>query len=221
MGGKVLARYGRCAIRRFRRSDLQERLAWPPYTDAFFTHLNYDLSGFVEREKWLLARSINAGRMYFAVEDENSQLIGESSLREIDTVAKASRLGIHLASHKVDQGYGGEALSALLEHYFEGMRWNVMYLDVAGWNVRALRLYERLHFEHTAPFWRRVTDFTLAEVPLFTEHRYAGIRRFFRGTGWSLEGLYYDMAMTREHYHDTLRADAWPLRAVSPPPPQA
>jgi hypothetical protein len=63
-----------------------------------------------------------------------------------------------------------------------------------------------------------VTDFTLAEVPVFTEPRFAGIRRFFRGTGWNLEGLYYDMMITRERYREALGVESGPARSASPPP---
>jgi len=203
MSAKIFARCGRVSIRRFRRSDLQERLLWPPYMDSFFTHLNYPLGTFIEREKWLFARTVNAGRMYFAAEDENGKLIGEMSLREIDAAEKGSRLGIHMASNKTDQGYGREALSALLIHYFGEMDYSVMYLDVAAFNFRALHLYESLHFEHLSPFWRRILDFDLKDVPIFTEPKYGGIRRFFRG-GMNLECLYYDMLLTKERYLQAL-----------------
>jgi RimJ/RimL family protein N-acetyltransferase len=92
------------------------------------------------------------------------------------------------------------------------MAYQTMYLDVAAFNVRALRLYERLHFEHLAPFWRRILDFTLNEVPVFTDGRYASMRRFFRGDDSHLECLYYDMALTRERYMET-RA---PAQSYSP-----
>jgi RimJ/RimL family protein N-acetyltransferase len=203
MSARVLARCGRVAVRRFRRNDLQERLLWPPYTDPFFTHLNYPLNTFIEREKWLFARTVNAGRMYFAAEDEDAKLIGEMSLRDIDAAEKGSRLGIHMASNKTDQGYGREALSALLIHYFGEMNYQVMYLDVAAFNVRALHLYETLHFEHLSPFWRRILDFDIKDVPIFTEPKYGGIRRFFRG-GANLECLYYDMLLTKDRYLQTL-----------------
>ena len=208
MADKVLAREGRVAIRRFKRSDLQGRISWPPYRDPFYTHLNFDLSTFIEREKWLFARTVNAGRMYFAVLDENDRLIGEMSLRDVDTGTKASRLGIHLASDKVSLGYGREALRALLAHYFGEMRWNVMYLDVAAYNCRALRLYERLHFEHLSPFWRRV----IVDESVLSDPSYADIRRFLRRVPSGIEGLHYDMALTSQRYVLTLNDTGAPAR---------
>jgi RimJ/RimL family protein N-acetyltransferase len=216
MASRVLAREGRVSVRRFRRGDLRDRLAWPPYTDPFFTHLNYPLATFIEREKWLFARTVNTGRIYFAIADENDHLIGEMSLRDIDTAGRASRLGIHLASDKVDKGYGGEALAALLKFYFGEMGYLTMYLDVAAFNVRALRLYERLHYEHLSPFWRRIYDFTLKDVPIYSDARYGTIRRFFRGDESHLECLYYDMALTKEHYLETLPRAASPAQASRP-----
>ncbi|MCD6404887.1 MAG: GNAT family N-acetyltransferase [Planctomycetes bacterium] len=201
MRSKIYACEGRVKVRRFRRSDAKERLAWPPYTDLLFTHLNYRLSTFVDRERWLLARMTDTGRIYFAVEDEKGHLIGEMSLREIDADARTSRLGVHLASNKLGQGYGREALSALLDHYFNRMRYDVLYLDVAAHNKRALRLYESLHFRHLSPFWRLAPT----EVPVFTDEAYAELRRFFRLRGSALECLYHDMCLTKKVYFEARR----------------
>lgn len=208
MGTRTLARHGRVAVRKFRRADLKERIAWPPYVDPFFVHLNYSLKGFVERERWILARTANAGRIYFAIEDEAGRLIGEMSLRDINTIDRTSRLGIHMASNKVGQGYGGEAVAALLEHYFMTMRYEIMYLDVGAWNVRALKVYERLNFEHIPPFWRRV----YLEASVLDNPDNAPLRRFFRGRGITLEGLYYDMELTKARYEETLGSDGRSLR---------
>jgi len=213
MADKVLAREGRVVVRKFKRSDLTDRMAWPPYADSLFAHLNFSLSTFIEREKWLFTRTVNVGRMYFAIEDENGRFIGEMSLRDVDAVKKACRLGIHLASDKVSLGYGREALEALLWHYFRGMQWNVIYLDVAGYNVRALRLYERLDFTHLATFWRRSVD--IDETILADPNR-AAIRRFVRHATAGLEVLHYDMALARERYLETRGAGAAPLAEESP-----
>jgi len=198
MAQRVLASEGRVKIRRFRRSDLKQRMLWPPYRDCFFRHLNYPLASFVERERWLLTRITNTGRMYFAVEDEFGSLIGEMSLREIDTTARASRLGIHLASNKVDLGYGTEALKALLDYYFNQMRYNVLFLDVASYNLRAIRLYEKLHFQHIRPFWRMEGR----DIPVFEDQIYEWMRPLFRRKGPLLECQYLDMSLTRESYFE-------------------
>ena len=196
MAERILARCGRVKVRRFQRGDLKQRMQWPAYTDRFFTHLNYNLSTFLEREKWFFTRITNAGRMYFAIEDENGRLIGEMSLREIESRARKSRLGIHLASDKVGLGYGGEALAALLDHYFNDMRYTVMYLDVAAYNTRAIRLYEKFHFRRLAPFWRVETK----DLSVLEEPRYAEIRHHFRCKGRLVECCYYDMVLTNEEY---------------------
>jgi len=211
MSGKVLAREGRVTVRKFRRSDLQDRLEWPPYTDALFTHLNCDLSNFIEREKWIFARIMNSGRMYFAIEDEHGEFIGEISLRDIDADAKMGRLGIHLASNKLGRAYGREALSALLSYYFLTMKWNAVFLDVAAYNHRALRLYERLNFQYLPPFWRRI----VADESVLTDPACAGIRQLLRRGPSGIEGFHHDMSLTRERYLQAREASA----AVETSPP--
>ena len=200
MADKILAREGRVKVRRFKRADVADRAAWPPYTDPLFTHLNMELTTFIEREKWLFARKTNSGRMYFAIEDESARLIGEMSLRDVDAYAKTSRLGIHLASDKIGLGYGREALAALLSHYFSNMSWNVLLLDVAAFNRRALRLYERFHFRHVGSFWRRI----IVDDSIMADPAYAPIRHLLRRASTGIEALHYDMALTRETYFEKL-----------------
>ncbi len=200
MSEKVLAREGRVIVRKFKRSDLADRSAWPPYRDPLNTHLNFDLSTFIDRERWLFTRKANAGRMYFAIEDEQGRLIGEMSLRDIESHEKTSRLGIHLASNKVSQGYGREALAGLLTYYFDNMKWNTMYLDVAAFNFRAIRLYERLHFERMRDFWRRIS----ADDCVLTAPEYAHIRHLMRRAPGGIEALHHDMLLTKERYFETL-----------------
>lgn len=200
MGPKVLGRCERITFRRFRRADLKARLTWPPYVDPFFAHLNYPLSTFVERERWLLTRITNTGKTYLAVEDEGGDLIGEMSLREIDSKTRSSRLGIHLAADKLGQGYGREAIIALLDYYFNVMRFDVIFLDVAAYNTRALRLYESLHFLHIRLFWRSEPR----DLPVFTDDAFAWMRRYFRRKGPLLECLYEDMVLTKERYFECL-----------------
>lgn len=171
-------------------------MAWPSYTDPLFTHLNYPLSSFIERERWILTRMTNAGRIYFAIEDERGALIGEISLREISTSARTSRLGIHMAPNKRGLGYGREAIEALLDHYFNDMRYDVLFLDVAAHNGRALRLYESLAFNHLQPLWR----IERRTLPVFIDERFADIREHFRRHHGITECMYYDMCMTREDY---------------------
>ncbi len=196
MAAKSLRRAGRVSIRRFRRSDLKERIRWPPYTSPLYRHLNYPLSTFIERERWLFTRITNAGRMYFAVEDEHCALIGEISLREINARARTSRLGIHLVSHKRGCGYGREALEAFLDHYFQDMRYEIMFLDVAAYNMRALRLYESLCFEHIGSFWRIENS----DTPIFTDERFADIREHFRKDRGLTECRFLDMRLSRRDY---------------------
>lgn len=204
MSARPIATEGRVTIRRFRRSDLADRVLWPPYTEPFFVHLNYDLSSFIERERWIFARLMNSGRMYFAILDENEKLIGEMSLRDIDPDSKGSRLGIHLASDRLGRAYGREALTALLRHYFTDMKWAVMYLDVAAYNARAIRLYERLGFVHISPFWRRIA----VDERVMTNPQYASIWHFLRRGPGGVECLHYDMALAREKYIESFAGKA-------------
>jgi RimJ/RimL family protein N-acetyltransferase len=134
--------------------------------------------------------------LLFAVTDATGRVIGSITLREIDG-RRSARLGITLGADFVDQGYGTEALTLFLNYFFEGLGFQKMVLDVAGFNQRAICVYERLGFQKVDQWERPAGHRDLWS--LLKEPHYADVRRYFRrdwlGRRWL---LCFEMELVKE-----------------------
>ncbi len=144
----------RLYIRPWRNEDDMAQRQWPNYSDPL-------------SELWNLPRPIKPGLAFFtflyhivglrrawAVEDRAHQLIGRISLRDIDHLRQRARLGISLDEPYIGKGFGTEVLTLFLDYYFETLGFTAMVLDVAAFNQRAIRCYERLGFATVSTEWR-------------------------------------------------------------------
>lgn len=114
--------------------------------------------------EWLQVGITKPGpRLSYAIE-HGAHPIGRISLREMDS--HSARLGIYLRPDYCSQGYGAEGLRLFLGYYFYGLRRQILRLDVASANIRAVRMYERLGFEVTRCEWRAVST---GDVAVFQE----------------------------------------------------
>jgi RimJ/RimL family protein N-acetyltransferase len=79
--------------------------------------------------------------------------VGSLDFHEIDAINGSAGLGIIVgAPADTGQGYGSDALSALISFGFDELRLERIWLDVNEGNDRAERLYERLGFVREATF---------------------------------------------------------------------
>ena len=80
---------------------------------------------------------------------EGWRLIGNSSFHDIDMIVRSGELGIMLGDKSIwNQGYGTEVMRLLLQHGFETLNLNRIYLRVYEGNHRAIRTYEKAGFVH-------------------------------------------------------------------------
>ena len=188
----------RVRIHVFTRGDLDRRCAWPRYADPVFEHLNLGLETVAQREVWF-AREWAARRPYwFAVEDEKGSLIGSITLREVSRWRKSTRLGIHVHPERLDQGYGTEAMKLFLHYYFNLLGYKLMKLDVAAWNHRAVRCYEKLGFEHQHEFWR-AND---SASEWLVDDRFAHVREHVERRDGLEQVRHYEMYLDAERFRE-------------------
>lgn len=188
----------RVSIRPLTQADLEQMANWRPFDDPLFADANWPQRSPGEVKRWYARHSRDPQRLLCAVVAESGQLIGSITLRERDG-RRSARLGITLGVDFVDQGYGTEALTVFLDYYFKELGFEKLVLDVAGYNRRAIRVYEKLGFaasgHHERPVGRGNQWLFLQEPD------YVGIRRFFRrdwlGRYWL---LCYDMELKREDW---------------------
>ena len=84
---------------------------------------------------------------------DDDRAIGALDLHEIDLTNGGAGLGIVIGDPADrGQGYGGDALDALIDFGFEDLRLERVWLEVYDGNPDARRLYERVGFVHEATF---------------------------------------------------------------------
>jgi pentatricopeptide repeat protein len=186
--------YGeRVRLRPWLRRDALAQDLWPRYTDPFNSLWNIPRTTFFTddlRSGWSIQRHI------WAIEDIRQHLIGRISLREIDLRDASARLGISLSPHFVSQGLGTEALQHFLEVYFGPLGYSTLYLDVAAFNIRAVRCYERLGFSYVESEWRSAgRDPSLR---LLDDPRYKNFQSYFRRGRYETMVEFYEMMLSRE-----------------------
>jgi RimJ/RimL family protein N-acetyltransferase len=171
---------------------------WRPFDDPLLAEANWPLRPLDELDRWYSRYSQDPQRLLCAVTDHAGRVIGSITLRERDG-RRSARLGITFGSDFVGQGFGSEALSLFVDYYFGVLGFEKLVLDVAGYNQRAIRVYEKIGFvtvgQHERPVGRG-GQWTLVEKPAYSDYR-----QFFRqdwlGRRWL---LCYDMELRREDW---------------------
>lgn len=200
-GGKerlILARGQKTVLRVFDRSDVDRWIAWPRHTDPMFEGYNPPHLTTRQRDLYYQQR-YNApdGRQY-GVDDLEEELVGRISLREMDWRLGSSVLGISLHPGKLNQGLGTDSLITFLGYYFDKLQMSSLFLDVAAFNYRAYRVYEKCGFRRCGQRWGEPqTDV----AGVFRKPEYEAIRHLFRWEYGLLRPLLIDMVIRRAEWN--------------------
>lgn len=122
--------------------------SWGDHKDPLFYDYNFRLRNDLEVREFMNQKAYNPFCLYYAIINEG-EMIGFIGLKRINAFTKNSTLGLVLNPDEVDKGYGSTALYEFLKIYFHELGFNKMVLDVASYNKRALRLYEKMGFKIT------------------------------------------------------------------------
>jgi RimJ/RimL family protein N-acetyltransferase len=185
----------RVTLRPWHRGDTLAQELWPRYTEPFASLWNIPRAFSADD---LVGRGWSGQRYAWAVEDQQRRLIGRISLREVEPKEASARLGISLAQPYVSQGLGTEAMALFLDHYFGPMEFAAMRLDVAAFNRRAVRCYERLGFGFVDSEWRGAGNDPA--LRLLDDPRFADLRPHFRRNRYETQVEFYEMLLTRDEW---------------------
>ena len=180
-------------IREFTRRDVDRWLAWGPHADPLYSSYNPTPMDGSMRDAWYDDLVHRQGQWPFAIEDLERRLIGRLFLRHIRRREGTSVLGIDLDAGSLGRGYGTDALRAFLDYYFGPLGFQKMYLSVAGFNSRALRLYERRGFRQFNSHWQSIK----AHAGVLSDPRNRAFDDALRLGRDGMEALMYDMVLTR------------------------
>lgn len=145
----------RVTVRDFTRADVDMRLRWQKDTSPFLASLNLQLGMPRDRERWFEQRLNRRNVLWFAVDDENGQMIGDLSLRNISWVEKSAAVGIVIGRQYRSRGYGTESIKALLDYIFDVLGFKALTLEAAAHNQAALKCYKKCGFAECGTFWGR------------------------------------------------------------------
>jgi RimJ/RimL family protein N-acetyltransferase len=149
-GSEPMLGHGQVYLRPAERDDLPRFVAW--LSDARTTRtlaLMSPLSEVLE-ERWFEQMLDHHGvdRWHFVIcRLADDRPVGSIDLHELDMKNGSAGLGIVIgAPDDTGQGYGSDALRAILSFGFGELRLERIWLDVYDFNERARRVYERVGF---------------------------------------------------------------------------
>jgi diamine N-acetyltransferase len=187
----------RVTVRPLTRHDLRIMSRWPRFADPLYRLFDWPKRSDASDDLWFYQLMRDKERVYYAVEDENHDLIGRISLREIEG-HESARLGIGFGPDYVGQGYGTEALEIFVRHFFADLGFERLVLDVAAVNHRAVRCYEHCGFRQVGTHYQYAgAD---EDVAFLQSREYHHLRRFFKRDRYRNVMLSYDMEIDRDEW---------------------
>ncbi len=192
---QVLAQGLKTQVRHFTREHVDRWMEWPAHPDPLYVASYPRAMHPYERDAWFQERLSRTDYMMFALEDFDNRLVGLLTLRNIDRYRAHAVLGLTLRPESLGEGYGTDSLWTFLTYYFDQLQFDAMILDVAAYNRRAQRVYEKCGFVYMGEHWGHYDDYSV-----FTNDYYRTIRQYFRRHGVWIETLFYDMVLRRHDY---------------------
>ena len=203
---QVLARGSKTQIRQFSRDHVDRWMEWPPHLDPLYVASYPRPMQRYERDAWYHERLNRPDYMMFALEDFDNRLVGLLTLRNIDRYRAHGVLGLTLRPEVLSGGYGTDGLWTFLSYYFDHLHFDAMILDVAAYNRRAQRVYEKCGFVYSGEHWGHFDDYSV-----FNNDYYRYIRQYFRRRGAWMETLFYDMLLRRHDYYKRRQLGLGPI----------
>ena len=164
----VIARGRKVVLRRKRLIDATNEYAWR--TDAELAR--YDATPPIQASfpeyfrSWAFdLRFTEVGHRSFAIEDERGNHIGNVMYYNVDRARQEAELGISVGqSHYWGQGYGSDALAAMVSYIFHQTDLQRLYLHTLDWNLRAQRSFQKAGFQVCGTTWRDGETFIAMEA---------------------------------------------------------
>jgi RimJ/RimL family protein N-acetyltransferase len=136
-------------LRALEHDDLRHFVTWinDPEVRRFVT-MRYPLS-MAEEEAWWQGFLRRKKDFIFAIEAKDGTYIGNIGLHDVEHENRRAELGIMIGNKAYwGQGYGTDAIQALLGWAFDYLNLNRISLRVYAYNERAIRCYEKCGFQH-------------------------------------------------------------------------
>jgi RimJ/RimL family protein N-acetyltransferase len=146
-------------LRAMRAEDAEFYVRWMNNTDMAERIMAGAMPLTLEQEREWIQK--NAGRQddhcHFAVETLEGELLGSCSYHQLDWKNRKCLVGWFIGDPEMrGKGYGTDMIETILKVCFEVLGLRKVRLEVHGFNVEAIRLYERLGFTLEGTFRKEV-----------------------------------------------------------------
>ena len=138
------------SLRPKRMEDALTEYSWR--TDPELANLDATVPLKISYEEFIVGYAqelkYSPNRQYcFAIETSEGKYIGNCVCYGIDKLKKQAELGIMIGDREYwSQGYGTDALQTLLNHLFNEMNMDRIYLKTLDWNIRAQKCFVKCGF---------------------------------------------------------------------------
>lgn len=147
MEAKMEIRGEKTIIRDLKLDDVYKMRLWGYHDNPLISDYNFPELTDEEIVRWYKAKTNKWNNKYFGIFSKDEEFIGYLGIKDIKIFKKESYLGLVFDPNFVSKGYGTDAFRTFLRFYFSQMGMKRMYLEVAEFNKRAYRLYEKMGFK--------------------------------------------------------------------------
>jgi RimJ/RimL family protein N-acetyltransferase len=182
-------------LRALTREDLDTLADWPSFPPGYEA-FNHRFAGMTssQRDDLFDARRTNPARITLVADHNDQSCIAYLGLIDIDWSRRLiGNMGYRIHPYWCDRGIGTHVMSMTAAWCLEGGI-EMLRLDVAGANPRAIRCYEKAGFARVGEFWRE--DPNLKDVDL-SQPQYDSLRPHVRRDGAMPYVRFYWMQLAR------------------------
>lgn len=169
---------------------------WGVHKSPLFRDYNFIFRSDEERKDFLLQKTISPFNKYYAIIYIN-EVIGFIGLKKINILTKNSTLGLVLNPDLVGMGYGTAVLCKFLDDYFNVQNMKKMELEVAGYNPRARKVYEKMGFVEKKSYLQSYPNISIDKnSPEYLEFK----KEFVIGKNGKVYNYVYKMELQKEEF---------------------
>ena len=188
-------------LRSLSRQDIDEMQNWGKHEEPLFFHYNFPKLNEEEGDQWYAIKNNRFRRRSFAIENEEKQVVGYLSIRDIRWIRRESELGIVLDPKQMNKGYGKKSILKFLDYYFLKMNMKCLKLRAAKYNERAMRCYRVCGFKTIGECYDEFED-QYAEI--FYNPKYKDLKKIFKNKRGKIVTKYVHMKITKEDFCDRI-----------------
>lgn len=133
---------------------------WGTHETPLLSDYNFPKMTDSEVRRWYRFKTLNPFNRYYGILIDD-KLIGYMGIKGIKKFRRESTLGIVFDPSNVNKGYGTRTLRLFLKYYFDEMNMRRMYLEVAKFNSRAMRVYKKVGFKTSSYYCEEFFDQSL------------------------------------------------------------